>query len=124
MTSLPKYRFVQLEELVGEIDKLDQLIDIHRGVGHAVEVKQYESRKLKCFKEILNLLIDSSIDASEPQMFHYVHRLIERFYPASVLQAPKSSDAQLLGNALMPFLGIPNTASQVAEPTVTTFQKK
>lgn len=111
----------QIEDLRLQIEKLENLISMHRKANHSIEVKQFESMKLGFVKELLTLLINSKLNLAEPQTFPLVRQLMESFYPDSVRRSERSPEYTAVESALFPVLlknqGMPNYTG-VAEPEV------
>lgn len=119
MKSKNKGFISQIEDLRAQIEKLENLISMHRKANHSIEVKQFESMKLGFFKDLLTLLINSKLNLAEPQTFPLVYQLMESFYPESIRRAGHSPEYMAVESALFPVLlknqGVPNYAG-VAEP--------
>lgn len=95
----------QIEDLLHQIDRLDQLIAAHGKANHQIEVKQFESLKLGFVKELLVLLINSSLNISEPQTFPLVNKILENFYPATSKGEGRSAEYLAVESVLSPVLG-------------------
>lgn len=99
-----KAELVRLEFLLDDIQKLDDLIAMHRSIGNDFMYSQYEAKKLDQFKKLLILLADSRLNTAQPQTFHLIPPLIQRFYPQAEHLASTSPLLQSITCLLQQFL--------------------
>ncbi len=94
----------QIEDLLLQIERLDQLISAHGKANHLIEVKQFESLKLGFVKDLLTLLINSKLNLAEPQTFPLVHQLLENLYPNFRQGESRSAEYLAVETVLSPVL--------------------
>ncbi len=76
-----KSEIIQVNWLVEQIRQLDEMIKIHQSGGSLLMLQQYEARRLDFFKELINLLVNSTTTKSYSITFPLVVNLIEVNYP-------------------------------------------
>jgi len=66
-------------DLIDEIDKVEKLIDLHKGSDNDdFMVNQYESIKKRHLKELVKILIDQE---NSPSLNLHIHKLTKKIFP-------------------------------------------
>ena len=117
-----KFELVKIQDLFHQIQRIDGIIARHKAVNDDFMISQYEAQKLEFVKKLLSNLINSNLNATEPQTFFLVQQLMEQYYPAHTRHLSDQPEARLYAEILSA-----NSAeallSVVQEP-VAGYQKK
>lgn len=116
-----KSELARIQDLLHQIQRIDNMIARHKSVDDDFMASQYEAQKLEFVKKLLSHLINSNLNAVEPQTFFLVRQLMEQYYPAHTRRLSELPELRFYAKILTPDAAA--APSIVQEPTA-DYQKK
>jgi len=117
-----KSEVAKLQDLLQQIQRIDSMIARHKAVNDDFMSSQYEAQKLDFVKKLLSYLINSNLNAVEPQTFFLVQQLMNQYYPAYTRRLSDQPEARLYAEILSANVG--EVALSAAQEPGTDYRKK
>lgn len=117
-----KFELVKIQDLLHQIQRIDGMIARHKAVNDDFMASQYEAQKLDFVKKLLSSLINSNLNATEPQTFFFVQQLMEQYYPAYTHHLSDRPEARLYAEIFS--ASSSETSLSVAHEPVASYPKK
>ena len=95
-----KSELAKIQDLLHQIQRVDGMIARHKAVNDDFMASQYEAQKLEFVKKLLSHLINSDLNAVEPQTFFLVRQIMEQYYPAQTRRLSDQPGARLYAELL------------------------
>lgn len=95
---IKKEELFRLVDLIEELKKLDQMIELHSDSNDTFMLSQYEAKKNQLTSYLIKEV--TSLNLNTQSSLFFIKHLLDKFYPSSSFQTQKEEDLSILESCL------------------------